>query len=39
MQAGLENVPQEKELFPQGGKFIPLNGKIVGKVNSLRKKV
>ena len=38
MQAGLENVPQEKRAFSPRGKITPLNGKIVGKVNSPRKK-
>ena len=39
MQVGLEKVPQEKKAFSPRGKFTPLNGKIVEKVNSPRKKV
>ena len=39
MQTGLENVPQEKRVFSPRGKFTPLNGKIVRKVNSPRKNV
>ena len=37
MQASLENVPQEKKAFSPRDKLNPLNGKIVGKVNSPRK--
>ena len=39
MQVGLEKVPQEKKAFSPRVKFTSLNVKIVGKVNSPRKKV